>query len=40
MSAHLKKAGFTQILDVPEGMQGSGAGPGWLSRGLPFVQLD
>lgn len=40
MSAHLKKAGFTKILDVPEGMQGSGAGPGWLRHGLPLVQLD
>lgn len=34
MSARLTAAGFTQILDVPEGMLGSGAGPGWLKRGL------
>ena len=34
MSARLSDAGFTQILDVPEGMLGSGAGPGWLKRGL------
>ncbi|MGC1503055.1 MAG: rhodanese-like domain-containing protein [Sulfitobacter sp.] len=40
MLARLTKAGFTQILDVPEGMSGSGAGPGWLIRGLPVVQAD
>lgn len=33
----LKAAGFTNIIDVPEGMLGSGAGPGWLARGLPVV---
>jgi len=37
MSVRLKQAGFTQILDVPEGMLGSGAGPGWVKRGLPVV---
>jgi rhodanese-related sulfurtransferase len=31
----LKKAGFTQLLDVKEGMLGSNYGPGWLRRGLP-----
>ncbi len=40
MSARLQDAGFTKILDVPEGMQGSGAGPGWLQRGLPVVALE
>ena len=29
--------GFTNIIDVPEGMLGSAAGPGWLKRGLPLV---
>lgn len=38
MSARLKEAGFTQIIDVPEGMLGSGAGPGWVKRGLPVVR--
>jgi len=33
----LSEAGFTNIIDVPEGMLGSGAGPGWLGRGLPVV---
>ena len=38
MTARLTEAGFTQIIDVPEGMLGSGAGPGWLKSGLPVVQ--
>lgn len=38
LSARLKEAGFTQIIDVPEGMLGSGAGPGWVKRGLPVVR--
>lgn len=33
----LRDAGFTNIIDVPEGMLGSGAGPGWVRRGLPVV---
>lgn len=33
----LRDAGFTKIIDVPEGMLGSGAGPGWVRRGLPTV---
>lgn len=32
----LIKAGFTNIIDVPEGMLGSKAGPGWLKRKLPL----
>jgi rhodanese-related sulfurtransferase len=35
LSARLTQAGFTNIIDVPEGMLGSGAGPGWLKSGLP-----
>ncbi len=35
ISARLTEAGFTQVLDVSEGMLGSRAGPGWLARGLP-----
>lgn len=38
MSSRLQRAGFTQIIDVPEGMLGSGAGPGWLARGLPVYK--
>ena len=35
LAKQLRKAGFTQLIDVPEGMLGSGAGPGWVKRGLP-----
>ncbi|WP_308915123.1 rhodanese-like domain-containing protein [Jannaschia sp. LMIT008] len=38
MSARLAEAGFTAIVDVPEGMLGSAAGPGWVARGLPVVR--
>jgi rhodanese-related sulfurtransferase len=31
----LRKAGFTQVYNIKEGMTGSGAGPGWIARGLP-----
>lgn len=37
MSVRLQQAGFTNIIDVPEGMLGSGAGAGWIKRGLPVV---
>lgn len=37
-SRQLAKAGFTNIIDIPEGMMGSRAGPGWLKRGLPVVR--
>lgn len=35
LSKRLSEAGFTRIIDVPEGMLGSRAGPGWLGRELP-----
>ena len=35
MTTRLTQAGFTRIIDVPEGMLGSGAGPGWLRAKLP-----
>ncbi|WP_315898830.1 rhodanese-like domain-containing protein [Tateyamaria omphalii] len=37
LTRRLMGAGFKAIIDVPEGMLGSGAGPGWLKRGLPIV---
>lgn len=40
MTERLKQAGFTNIIDVPDGMLGSGAGPGWLKAGLPVVQKE
>lgn len=39
LAAQLTEAGFTNIIDVPEGMLGSGAGPGWLATGLPVTNL-
>ena len=36
--ARLAEAGFTNVIDVSEGMLGSAAGPGWLARGLPVVR--
>lgn len=38
LTNRLVAAGFTNIIDVPEGMLGSAAGPGWLKRGLPLVK--
>tara|TARA_R110002049_G_scaffold23781_6_gene84694 strand:+ start:82308 stop:82742 length:435 start_codon:yes stop_codon:yes gene_type:complete len=38
MVRRLTRAGFTDVLDVSEGMLGSAAGPGWLARGLPVEQ--
>jgi len=35
MQRALIDAGFTSVTNVKEGMAGSGAGPGWLARGLP-----
>lgn len=31
----LEAQGFTRVYNIREGMAGSGAGPGWLRRGLP-----
>lgn len=36
----LAGAGFTNIIDVSEGMEGSPVGPGWLKRGLPVKPFD
>lgn len=35
MTNLLREAGIGPIIDIPEGMLGSAAGPGWLKRGLP-----
>jgi rhodanese-related sulfurtransferase len=32
----LKRLGYTNVIDVSEGMAGSRAGPGWLKTGLPI----
>lgn len=36
MNTRLQDAGFGNIIDVPEGMLGSGAGPGYIAEGLPL----
>lgn len=40
LSSRLAEAGFSRIIDVPEGMLGSGAGPGWLKAGLPVRPVE
>jgi len=40
MARQLKAAGYTNIVDISEGMLGSGAGPGWIKRGLPVVDAS
>lgn len=40
LTTRLKAAGMDNLLDVPEGMVGSRAGPGWIARGLPVVAPD
>lgn len=40
LTQRLVDAGFSGIIDVPEGMLGSGAGPGWLKRGLPVIPFN
>ncbi|WP_171236500.1 rhodanese-like domain-containing protein [Ruegeria sp. HKCCA6837] len=40
LSNQLIAAGFTQIIDVPEGMLGSAAGPGWVRAGLPVRKFN
>ena len=32
----LESQGFTRVYNIPEGMAGRAAGPGWLRRGLPL----
>lgn len=36
MDRRLTNAGFPNVTDVPEGMLGSGAGPGWIAKKLPL----
>jgi rhodanese-related sulfurtransferase len=35
LQTELSRRGITNLVDVPEGMMGSAAGPGWLRAGLP-----
>lgn len=36
MAGLMTQAGLGEIIDVPEGMLGSSAGPGWIAHGLPL----
>ena len=36
----LQEMGFTHVYNVKEGMAGSGAGPGWVRRGLPVERCQ
>jgi rhodanese-related sulfurtransferase len=38
MTRALVAAGFTNVLDVPQGMLGSASGPGWLAGNLPVAR--
>lgn len=40
LANQLTEAGFTQIINVPEGMLGSSAGPGWIARNLPVSRPE
>lgn len=40
LSNRLIEAGFSNIIDVPEGMLGSASGPGWVRAGLPVLSYD
>lgn len=36
----LAKNGFTDVIDVSEGMMGNARGPGWVARGMPLVTSE
>ena len=36
----LQEMGFSHVFNVNEGMAGSGAGPGWVRRGLPVERCQ
>lgn len=38
LTNQLVAAGFVRVIDVPEGMLGSAAGPGWIGAGLPVIR--
>ncbi|MBV1895001.1 MAG: rhodanese-like domain-containing protein [Rhodobacteraceae bacterium] len=39
LSKRLTEAGYRNIIDVPEGMEGSKAGPGWVASNLPTYEF-
>lgn len=40
LTRRLAEAQFSPIIDIPEGMLGSLAGPGWLKQDLPVTQVN
>ena len=36
LATAMTRAGQTHVINVPEGMLGAAAGPGWIARGLPL----
>lgn len=38
MTLRLTEAGYSNILDIPEGMLGSRHGPGWIASNLPVAR--
>ncbi len=40
VTQQLYQAGMTNVIDVVEGISGSGIGPGWKVRGLPLRPTD
>lgn len=40
LGRRLAEAGYTNVIDVPEGMLGSAAGPGWLASALPVTTFE
>lgn len=40
MTQQLAAAGYVNVVDVPEGMLGSAAGPGWINANLPVARWD
>ncbi|MEP2718166.1 rhodanese-like domain-containing protein [Pseudophaeobacter sp.] len=38
MTRALAAAGFSAVIDVPEGMLGSASGPGWIAGNLPVAR--
>ncbi|MCR8827456.1 rhodanese-like domain-containing protein [Pseudosulfitobacter koreensis] len=39
VTRQMQAAGLAPVTDVPEGILGSGAGPGWIKRGLPLARV-
>ncbi|MGV6848877.1 MAG: rhodanese-like domain-containing protein [Marinibacterium sp.] len=40
LTKKLRAAGFSNIIDVPEGMVGSASGPGWVASSLPLKPYE